>query len=257
MLKNERVWKKGAKLLVWGGVLALCVGMAERKLLSQRCEEIVVNFSSNEAAAFLSKADILDQVNKNGPVLGRKMDLINLAEIENAVRDNKFVKNCEAKKDFSGNLIVEIELHNPIARWVDTPGSSNEWKKARGFYITETGQFIPLSNRYSMHVPLISGEYIRNLKGLDTEKGKPFMELVQFINSHEFWKAQVSQLVVDKDGEVSFFTTLGNQTIEFGPPTNISSKFRKLKIFYDRVLSSDWNAYSKVNVKFQDQVVCE
>lgn len=257
MLKNVGFWKKSTKLLLWGGVFALCVGMAERKLLSQRCDDIVVNFSEGEAAEFLSKSDILDQVNKNGPVLGRKMDLINLSEIEEAVEENNFVKNCEAKKDFSGNLIVDIELHNPIARWVDTPGSANEWKKARGFYISETGHYIPLSNRYSMHVPLISGEYIRNLNRLDGEKGTPYMDLMQFIQKHDFWKAQVNQILVDNDGEVSFLTTLGDQVIEFGPPTNIAPKFRKLKVFYDRVLSSDWNSYSKINVKFQDQVVCE
>ena len=257
MLTNDRVWKKGAKLLIWGGVLAFSVGMAERRLLTQHCDEIVVNFPEQEASAFLSKTDILNQINQNGPVLGRKMDLINLAEIEASVRENDFVKNCEAKKDFSGNLIVDIELHQPVARWIDTPGSLGEWKKARGFYITETGNFIPLSNRYSMHVPLISGEYIRGLKGLDTEKGKPYMELIGFIKNHDFWRAQVNQILVDKDGEVSFLTTLGDQVIEFGPPANIASKFRKLKVFYDRVLSTDWNSYSKINVKFQDQVVCE
>lgn len=257
MLKNNGFWKKGAKLFLWGGVLALCVGMAERKLLSQRCEEIVVNFPSGEAAGFLSKADILDQVNKAGPVLGRKMDLINLAEIEESVQENKFVKNCEAKKDFSGNLIVDIALHNPVARWIDTPGSTSEWRKARGFYITETGHYIPLSNRYSMHVPLVSGEFIRNLNSLENDRGKPYLELIRYVREHEFWKAQVSQIMVDKDGEVSLLTTLGDQLIEFGPPANIAPKFRKLRVFYDKVLSTNWNSYSKINIKFQDQVVCQ
>lgn len=257
MLKNGRFLKKGAKLILWGVVLALCVGMAERKLLSQRCEEIIVNFPATEAAGFLSKADVLEYINKGGPVLGRKMDLINLSDIENAVRENKFVKSCEANKDFSGNLTVDIEPHIPIARWVDSPGSPNEWKKARGFYISEDGHYTPLSNRYSMYVPLISGDFIKNLKGLDNDKGRPYLELIRHIREHDFWKAQVNQIMVDHDGEVSFLTTLGDQVIEFGPPSNVGSKLRKLKIFYDRVLSKDWNSYSKINVKFQDQVVCE
>lgn len=257
MLKNDGFWRKGAKFILWGMVLALCVGMAERKLLSQRCEEIVVNFPDTEAASFFSKADILELINKGGPVLGRKMDLINLAEIEEAVKGNRLVKNCEAKKDFSGNLIVDIEPHSPVARWIDTPGHSGEWKKARGFYISEDGRYTPLSNRYSMQVPLVSGEYIRKLNGLDNPKGKPYLDLVRYIQGNDFWKAQISQIMVAPDGEVSFLTTLGGQVVEFGPPTGIEPKLRKLKIFYDKVLSTNWNSYSKINIKFQDQVVCE
>ncbi len=257
MLKNDGFWRKGAKLILGCVVFALCVGMAERKLLSQRCEEVIVNFPDTEAAAFLSKADVLEQINKGGPVLGRKMDLINLAEIEESVKENRFIKNCEAKKDFSGNLIVDIELHSPIARWVDTPGHSGEWKKARGFYISEDGRYTPLSNRYSMHVPLVSGEYLRKLNGLDNPKGKPYLDLISYIQGNDFWKAQINQIMVGSDGEVSFLTTLGGQVVEFGPPVNIEPKLRKLKIFYDKVLSTNWNSYSKINIKFQDQVVCE
>ncbi|GAA4435450.1 hypothetical protein GCM10023091_11890 [Ravibacter arvi] len=257
MLKNDRFLKKGAKLVLWAVVFALCVGMAERKFLSQRCEEIVINFPESESAALLSETDILNQINKNGPVLGRKMDLINLAEIESSVKENVFVRNCEASKDFSGNLIINLDLHSPVARWVDTPGSGGEWKKARGFYISEDGHYSALSNRYTMHVPLISGEYIRKLGRLDQEKGKDYLAFIRYIRNDPFWHAQISQIMVDHSGEISLLTTLGDQVIEFGPPVNTGVKLKKLKVFYDRVLSSDWNSYSKINVKFQDQVVCE
>lgn len=257
MIINAGFWKKGAKLILWGLVFALCVGMAERKLFSLRCEEIIVNFPDTEAAGFVTKTDIVNHISKEGPILGRKMDLINLAEIEESVRSLTFVKHCEAQKDFSGNLILDIELYLPIARWIDSPGHREEWKKARGFYIEEGGHYIPLSNRFTMQVPLVSGEYVRQLKGLNSEKGKPYLDLIRFIQNDAFWKAQIYHIMVDADGEVRFLTTLGDQIIEFGQPVQISSKLRKLKIFYDKVLSKNWNTYSRINIKYQDQVVCE
>jgi len=257
MIRNAGFWKKSGKLILWVLVLALCVGMAERKFFSQRCEEIIIKFPDSESAGFLSRTDIVNHISREGPVLGRKMEHINLAEIEESVRSLTFVKNCEAQKDFSGNLILDVDLYAPIARWIDSPGHQDEWKKARGFYIDEEGHYIPLSNRFTIQVPLVSGEYIRKLNGLNSEKGKPYLDLIRYIQADDFWKAQISQIIVAPDGEVSFLTTLGDQLVEFGPPVQIPSKFRKLKIFYDRVLSKDWNTYSKINIKFQDQVVCE
>jgi cell division protein FtsQ len=31
----------------------------------------------------------------------------------------------------------------------------------------------------------------------------------------------------------------------------------KLRLFYDKVLSKDWSRYSRISVKFKDQIVCE
>ncbi len=83
------------------------------------------------------------------------------------------------------------------------------------------------------------------------------MDLIRFLNTNEFWSAQVAEMYVDKDGEVQLMTVLGDQRIELGMAENFEPKFEKLRIFYDRVLSKDWSRYSKISVKFQDQIVCE
>ncbi len=83
------------------------------------------------------------------------------------------------------------------------------------------------------------------------------MDLIRFLNTNEFWKAQVAEMYVDKDGEVLLTTVLGDQRMELGMAEDFESKFSKLRIFYDKVLSKDWSRYSKISVKFQDQIVCE
>lgn len=83
------------------------------------------------------------------------------------------------------------------------------------------------------------------------------MELLRFLNTDPFWKAQVTQLNVDKDGEIDLMTLLGDQRVELGTAENFESKFKKLRIFYDKVLSKDWSRYKRISVKFQDQIVCE
>jgi cell division protein FtsQ len=92
---------------------------------------------------------------------------------------------------------------------------------------------------------------------LQSKKGEPLMELIRFLNTDKFWKAQIAEMYVDKDGEVLLTTVLGDQRIELGMAEDFESKFSKLRIFYDKVLSKDWSRYSKISVKFQDQIVCE
>ena len=83
------------------------------------------------------------------------------------------------------------------------------------------------------------------------------MDLLRFLNDDPFWKAQIAQLIADKDGEIFFNTVLGDQRIEFGTPEDYQLKFNKLKIFYENVLSKDWSRYRRISIKFQDQIVCE
>jgi cell division protein FtsQ len=57
---------------------------------------------------------------------------------------------------------------------------------------------------------------------------------------------------------VTLYPQMGKQIIEFGMATDIESKFRKLKIFYKKILPvKGWNRYSKISLAYQDQIICE
>ena len=81
--------------------------------------------------------------------------------------------------------------------------------------------------------------------------------MIRFLNEDPFWKAQVAELDADKYGAIHLLTIMGDQRIEFGTAEGFESKFNKLRLFYERVLSKDWSRYSKISIKFQDQIVCE
>jgi cell division protein FtsQ len=84
------------------------------------------------------------------------------------------------------------------------------------------------------------------------------MELLNFIEKDPFWKAQISQMHIDKKGNIKMYTQVSKQVVEFGKPEDIEEKFRNLKIFYKDILpTKGWNSYDRVSVKFKDQIVCE
>jgi cell division protein FtsQ len=84
------------------------------------------------------------------------------------------------------------------------------------------------------------------------------MELLKFIESSTFWKAQIAQLHIDASGNIKMYQQVGKQVIDFGKPEMIESKFRKIEIFYEEIMpTKGWNTYNRVSVKFKNQIVCE
>jgi len=234
------------------------IGMAESRLGNQRCNNIIISIDGDSGMHFLDKTDIQMLLTENGgdPLLGNKLRDVHLSDLENRVRKNKLIKKCQVFRDLKGNVVVEVEQEKPLARWINT-SANGEWRNTSGYYINEDGVFFPLSESYSARALLVSGHYFINSKQLQSKKGAPLMDLIRFLNTNEFWKAQIAEMYVDKDGEIQLTTVLGNQRIELGMAEDFESKFSKLRIFYDKVLSKDWSRYSKISVKFQDQIVCE
>jgi cell division protein FtsQ len=65
-------------------------------------------------------------------------------------------------------------------------------------------------------------------------------------------------LEIDKNGDIKMYQQVGNQVIEFGDAEDIEEKFNKISLFYEEIIpSKGWNAYSRVNVKYKDQIICE
>ena len=65
-------------------------------------------------------------------------------------------------------------------------------------------------------------------------------------------------LTVDRNGYITLYPQVTKQYIEFGKPVSIEEKFLKLKVFYKKILPyKGWNHYTRVNIEFQDQIVCE
>ncbi|WP_460879634.1 hypothetical protein [Pontibacter rugosus] len=55
-----------------------------------------------------------------------------------------------------------------------------------------------------------------------------------------------------------FLPQLGDHTIEFGKPVKVEDKFKKLAVLYKEVLPTmGWDRYKRVNVEYEDQIICE
>jgi cell division protein FtsQ len=234
--------------------LSFLIAFAERKQGGSVCKNISVEINNLNENHFLDEADVLQLVEGSGETIkGIGIDRINLKQIEKKLKYDKHILDAELFGDLKGNLIVNVELRRPIARIVQ--------KDAPDVYIAKDGVIMPVSEKYTSRVVLISGYVKPLLESEDlnkTEEGKQLMEMIEYVNADRFWSAQVAQLDIERDGKINIFPQVTGQRVEFGRAENIETKFKKLMIFYKEILPTrGWTKYERVNLEYEGQVIAE
>ena len=254
MSRMKKIWSigklVGLVILIFGSI-----GLVEKNYGSRVCTSISVDIDNQFENYFINESDIVDLITEGGDIriVGEAFNNLNLKEIENTLLETKFIQNAEVYKDLEGNLLIKVNQCRPIARLMS--------QRMNDRYISNKGEVLPLSRRYTARVLLIDGAYADNAKLYDlteTEYGSQLMDMLIFIENDQFWKAQIAQMTIDKRGNIKMYTQVSKQVVEFGQPEEIEEKFLKLKIFYKDILpAKGWNSYNRVSVKFKDQIVCE
>lgn len=170
------------------------------------------------------------------------------------IKSHKFVKEAQVYHDLAGNLNINIKQNRPIARIVHDHSEQD-------VYIDEEGHILPLSERFTARVIPITRSLFQPAQSpsfFQDSTGRAYLNLLKFIQKDAFWKAQLAEMQIDAKGKVVFMPQVGTQTIEFGKPEEVELKFKKLLVFYKKVLPAmGWDRYRRVNLEFHDQIICE
>lgn len=247
----KRELKIGAAVLV----VVLFIAFTERRQGEISIHDISIKIENTNENHFLEEKDIMNLMQLNPENLkGAEMGEVDLKDIERKIKKEPFIRDAELYSDLKGNFVINVELRRPIARIVRNDGSDG--------YIAEDGTVMPVSEKYTSRVILISGGYNRQLlkqRNLnDTEEGKQLMELLNAIRKDEFWNAQIAQLDINSKARITMLSQVGDEQIEFGKPENLEQKFKKLMVFYKEILPRmGWNKYSRVNLEYDGQIVAE
>lgn len=250
-------WLKGSiKTALVGAGLFVLIGFVEKKQATKLCSTINISIEDAYDTYFINEEDVLALITNSGTekLIGTAYKNIDIRKLELRIKSNKFIRECQVYSDLTGALNVTIEQARPVARLVHSAAPDQ--------YISEEGAVLPLSERFTARVLLLEGRWIDKLiqqrDWQDTEEGKAFFSLLQFIDSNKFWKAQIAQLSVNSSGNITFYPQVGNQLVEFGSAADFERKFRKLKLFYKQILPvKGWNRYRRVNVAYENQIICE
>lgn len=248
-------WKKAA-----GVILVLLTGVGLLAAVEQRnevriCRRVAVLMDDGKPEhGFVTADDVRGLLADGGSPVGKRLNRLNLKALEARVRSNGLVRECQAAIDLGGTLNVRVWQHRPIARLIERSGGSAD---ADG-YLNADGDLLPLSEHYTARVLLVAGPYFERLPNLKAKRHEGLRTLLQFIAADRFWNAQIAQVMVERDGDVTLLPEVGSHEIAFGAPTEPEAKFKKLAVFYKQILpAKGWDAYRRVSVHYKNQVVCE
>jgi len=241
------------------------LGFTEHRRNEMLCREIIINVDDSDGNGFVRKDDIAQLIlDKFGKLNGKELHSINISLLEKIIDGNPFVLKAQVFSTIDGKLVVEVKQRTPVVRVINAFNES--------FYIDDGGVLMPLSEKFSAHVPVANGnifnreteQRIRRITAGEINDTSFYPTLLEkifmvsdYVRSHEFWNAQIEQVYINGEGEMELIPRVGNQTILFGDEKGMDEKFNKLYTFYKEGLSkTGWNQYKTINVTFKDQVVC-
>lgn len=245
------------KLSGWLAVLVLVfisIGFASKEQRNRTYEAVSFRIDNQFENYFIDEHDMRERISNDGGQImeGNSVDRLNLREMEELLTAETFISNAQTFRDLKGNLLVRVDQRRPIARIIrnDAPDA----------YIGNDGEVLPVSDKFTSRVLLVSGDFADSLVRFEniSDHYGAYLELMREVYSDAFLRAQIAQLDINKRGEINMYPQVTKQVIEFGTPEEMEFKFRKLEVFYKTILpSKGWNHYKRVNLTYSNQIVCE
>lgn len=252
--------KKIINITLWIAGLAglsLLVGFIESEHKKITCKELLVEINYGEADPLIQKEELNQMVySAFDSLVGKKLADINTSEIERYVHAIPYIESAEVFTSITGTMKIRVRQRQPILRVLASEGSP--------YYLDAKGRLFPVQTGRSNRVLVASGNIpVHYADTLDAtiDDHVPALNrlfrLADYIRNDSFLKAQIEQVYVTSDGEFELVPKVGRHLIEFGGIEEMENKFSKLKVFYnDGMKKSGWSAYSRINLKYKDQVVC-
>jgi cell division protein FtsQ len=251
---KKKIWKYLFIGFAWfislGGLVAL-MSFIEVKKSEVVCKDIKIYIPGNQY--FIDRQEVDHILNvKSHTLVGRRMEDINIHELENRLKANPFIEFAKVYCDMDGIINVEISQRQPVLRLMN--------RFDQDFYVDQHGLKIPLSANFTARV-LVANGYIDELFAnrvdtLHTELAMELFKTADYIRKDSLWDAQIAQIYVNQDHEIELIPRVGNNRILLGNADSLDAKFHNLLIFYKQALPRvGWDAYKTINIKYAHQVV--
>ena len=198
--------------------------------------DIIVDFKSTNKL-FITQDSILKLL----PTNFSEKKAVDINYLESLVNSNGFIKNSEAYVSIEGNLIIEVQQRNPIGRIISDNAT---------FYIDDESKIMTTSKLYSPTVPVVFNYD-------ESSSQKKIYQMCDLIDSDEFLKKNVTRINFLKNNYITLNFRDHDFDLVIGEYKNIKKKIKNFKAFYQVAIENEsLDKYSKINLQFENQVVC-
>jgi cell division protein FtsQ len=251
---NWGVWKDILIGLAWvvslGGIIVLMSFIAVKKA-GVVCKDVKIFIPGNQYFIDKDQIDNILQL-KSNTLIGRKLENINMHELENKLKANPFIEFARVYADMDGIICIDISQRQPMLRIM------NQYEQ--DFYVDQHGLKLPLSENFTANVLVANGLIDEPFSGkvdtLHTALARDVFKTADFIRKNSLWSAQIAEIYVNQNHEIELIPRVGSQRILLGNADSLATRFHNLKVFYKQALPQvGWDAYKLINIKYANQVI--
>lgn len=184
----------------------------------------------------------------NGVQVGK----LDLEELEIRLQTNPYIEKADIYTDTKGTIHIDIKQRHPLVRVVT--------KQNTNFYLSKEGKKMPANGQFSARVPIATGN-INDTQGVADTAASPRLKAIwaiaDYIDQHPFWKANIEQITVANNGDITLIPKLANHHLLLGSADDLPNKFNRLLTFYQDALNQvGWYKYKTISVKYNKQIIC-
>jgi cell division protein FtsQ len=241
-------WKKLAVILLDVAIAAYPVLaitlLNEPEEKATVCTEVNIHVADEQTNGLLNAAEVKRLlVQQRQYPLAQPMQFVNTRQMEECLLSNPYVKEVECYKTQSGHVCIKLTQRQPVLHVMPQYGEQ--------YYVDDQGEILPHTR--------LAGNLLVATGNISRKYAKRWLApIANDILQNRFWSEQVEQLHVMGDGTLEMVPRVGDHIVYLGSPRDISKKLERLRKFYKYGLShAGWDRYERINVEFDNQIICK
>lgn len=244
--------RKTRILLIMLGTIAVAVLVVMANISRSRSQVcgVEVSIRYGHAPKLVDEQTVVDSILKVVPrlqaLLVKDVDCDVVAE---AAAHVPYLKDVTSSVSVSGKVVVRATQRRPIARL---------FYGGKELYFDADGGIMPVSSEGDCDVLVTGGAFTEPLRAdsLNSQM-TALLAVARFLDVEHKYSGLIDQIFIADDGNIMMVPKLGDQLIELGAAEDLEEKFANLMTFYRKGMPrAGWNTYSKISLKFHNQVVC-
>lgn len=231
-------------VLIAGYLAFSLMGMTDRHEDTRICQGVDLHITDSLHFDMIDEEMILSLLKEKmlNPV-GKPLDRVDVMAIESALSQHPLVGLAQCYKTGGDKVRINLSSKIPMVRVLNIYGQD--------FYVDSRGEILT-QHSLAVQLPVATGYIDRRFASED------LLEVVRAIDDSEFWKAQVEQIDVTKEGQIQLVPRVGDHLLVLGTADDVESKLDRLMNFYEKGLDNvGWNKYRTISVAYDNQVVCK
>ena len=223
--------------------LGVTIYFADKEHKSVVCTGVEIDVNRVKMNSLIDTLTVSKLIRKNfGDFGGQLIHEINIDTIVRYLRRLEQVKDAGVYFSQQGKMYIVIEQHEPLFRVYPNSGGS--------YAIDESGHVLPLRGAAAFRSIIVTGNVTKEMAM------NQVMDLVQYINRDQLWRAMFEQIHIDDQGEYLLVPNAVDFKIRLGSLSDLDLKFDNLRLYLDQgVEKRGWRAYKEINLKFTNQVI--